>query len=957
MAGARTTAPFTDLGVVEMKGLPAPVAVCEVGWVPVPAGAGVPLPALLRPPRRVFVGRAGELERLGQLWKEATAGDRRVALLAGEPGIGKTRLAAQLAGAVHDEGAVVLAGQCDEDVGVPYQPFVGALRHYVAHATEPRLGRYAGELPRLLPELAMSLPGLPEPLRSDPETEQYRLFDAVTAWLADVSSAEPVLLVLDDLHWAAKPTLLLLRHVLRSPEPLRLLLVVTYRDSEIGRHHPLTELLADLRRIEGVERFSITGLDPAAVAAFLEEAGGHELDDTGEELARLVWQETEGNPFFVTELLRHLADTRALVQQDGRWVLARTGDALGIPEGIRDVIGRRLSRLSDEANRILACAAVFGHEFDPAIVGRAGGFPEESVLATLAEAEAARLVVDVPGPAPRCRFVHALVKATLYDELTAAGRAALHRKAAEAIEAVYGTDLDDYLPALAHHWARASMPAPETGKAARYAAQAGDRALAQLANDEAATFYRQALELFAVAGRAEDTEERLGLLIALGEAQRRAGDAAYRDTLLDAAHLAQQRGDATALGRAALGNTRGHLMTVFGAVDNEIVRVLEAAITATADSGVADAAIRAKLLAALALELTFGGDWRRCLALSDDALGLARSLDDPDTSARVLLARFFPTHVPNLLEERVANTAELVRAAAAVADPALAARAHLLRGRAAMEFGDIDEADRCFAVADRLSLPLGQPTLRWQVTYVLGARQIIAGRFAEARRLLDESRQLGHLAGHADVEWIFALQAFQLGDASDRLDSDTVALIEATTAPWSQLNQTVLAVAACRSDRSDDARRALDRLSLDSIPFDPWWLLSVTNLATVAAYLGDTACAAGLEAALRPYVGQAVPYANQPSPSVAHQLGLLATTLSRYDEADRYFGDAFRIHERIGAAHWLARTRLEWARMLLTRRDRGDSERAHQLLDQALAVAEELGLEKVACRTRELRIA
>jgi tetratricopeptide (TPR) repeat protein len=372
---------------------------------------------------------------------------------------------------------------------------------------------------------------------------------------------------------------------------------------------------------------------------------------------------------------------------------------------------------------------------------------------------------------------------------------------------------------------------------------------------------------------------------------------------------------------------------------------------------VADAAIRAKLLAALALELTFGGDWRRCLALSDDALGLARSLDDPDTSARVLLARFFPTHVPNLLEERVANTAELVRAAAAVADPALAARAHLLRGRAAMEFGDSDEADRCFAVADRLSLPLGQPTLRWQVTYVLGARQIIAGRFAEARRLLDESRQLGHLAGHADVEWIFALQAFQLGDASDRLDSDTVALIEATTAPWSQLNQTVLAVAACRSDRADDARRALDRLSLDSIPFDPWWLLSVTNLATVAAYLGDTACAAGLEAALRPYVGQAVPYANQPSPSVAHQLGLMATTLSRYDEADRYFGDASRIHERIGAAHWLARTRLEWARMLLTRRDPGDSERAHQLLDQALAVAEELGLEKVACRTRELRIA
>ncbi len=275
LAGSRCAATFVDLGPLVLKGLTEAVAICEVGWAP--AGSSVPMPALLTDMGRIFVGRDGELERLGQLWKEAAAGERRVALLAGEPGVGKTRLAAELAQRAYDGGGVVLAGRCDEDLGVPFQPFVEALHHYVSHASELRPGRYGGELARLVPELASKVPGLPQPLRSDPETERYRLFDAVAAWLAEVSGEEPVLLLVDDLHWAAKPTLLLLRHVLRSAEPLRLLVVATYRDSEVGRGHPLAELLADLRRVECVERFPLTGLDRAAVTAFIEAAAGHAL--------------------------------------------------------------------------------------------------------------------------------------------------------------------------------------------------------------------------------------------------------------------------------------------------------------------------------------------------------------------------------------------------------------------------------------------------------------------------------------------------------------------------------------------------------------------------------------------------------------------------------------------------------------------------------------------------------
>jgi predicted ATPase len=427
-------------------------------------------------------------------------------------------------------------------MGVPYQPFVEALRHYVTHVKAPRLGRHRGELARLVPELSEIVPDLAEPLRSDPETERYRLFDALAGWLADVSAETPVLLVLDDLHWAAKPTLLLVRHVIRFAEPLRLMVVGTYRDSEVDRSHPLAELLADLRRIEGFERLPLGGLDQAAVVAFIEAAAGHSLAAGDEAFSSAVWAETEGNPFFVAEVLRHLSETGGVQYRGDRWVITAPVEELGIPEGVRDVVGQRLSRLSEDANRALRVASVVGLEFDGTVVRAAGDFGEDALIAVLDEAVAASLVTEVPGGL-RYRFGHALVRATLYDELSAARRMSLHRRVAEALEAGNAGDLDSQLPALAQHWARASAPGTEMAQAVDYATRAGDRALALLAHDEAATYYRQALDLLEGAGRDKDAR-RLDLLIALGEAQRRAGDAVFRETLLTAFGLAQERGDA-----------------------------------------------------------------------------------------------------------------------------------------------------------------------------------------------------------------------------------------------------------------------------------------------------------------------------------------------------------------------------------------------------------------------------
>jgi tetratricopeptide (TPR) repeat protein len=601
---------------------------------------------------------------------------------------------------VHAEGSVVLAGRCDEDLGVPYQPFLEALRHFIEHTPPDELreglGRHGGELVRLVPELAEGLPDLPAPLRSD------------------------------------------------------------------------------LRRQGGVERFSLIGLDESGVVAFVAQASGQALDDDALSLARAIYLETEGNPFFVREVLRHLTETEAVVRRGNVWSTRLPVEELGIPEGVREVVGKRLARLSGEVNRILRTAAVVGVEFEPELVRAAGGFDEEELISALEEATGARLVIESANG--RYRFAHALVRDTLYNGLSAMRRVALHRRVAEGIEAIHAAALDDHLPALAHHWARASAPAAETHKAVDYATRAGDRALAQLAHDEAATYYRQALDLLPTAGEADG--QRVELLISLGEAQRRAGDPSHRETLLEAAHLARQSDDADALGRAALANTRGHLMTTFGVVDEEKVATLEAAVAAIGDR---DDRTRARLLATLGLELVFSGDWRRCLALSDEALALARSLDDPETLASVLVARFFPAQVPGLLEERLANTAELLTAVEAASDPALVTSAHVLRGRAAFEAEEVEEAERCFEIADRLSAGLGQPALRFGVVYPLAGWGIAVGRFSDAERLLLEARELGHAGGQQDADWVFAIQLWCLRLVQGRLDEEVISLLEGET--------------------------------------------------------------------------------------------------------------------------------------------------------------------------------
>jgi class 3 adenylate cyclase/tetratricopeptide (TPR) repeat protein len=1025
--------PFAAIGELTLKGIADPVAACEVGWEPLADETAIPLPPLLAAGQQfAFAGRQPELDGLLGMWQQAQDRVRRVALIAGEPGIGKTRLAAETAAMAHASGATVLYGRCDDELGVPFQPFVESLEYFVAHSPQDglraRLGRHAGELVRLAPELAARIADLPPPLQSDAETERYRMFDAVAAWLAAAAAERPLVLILDDLHWAAKPTLLLLKHILRSGEfakgrasgdggtgvspvrvhrpeagatsgsnqptcgagpsmelgtgvsPSHLLILGTYRDTELDRTHPLSDLLADMRKDPMVKRVALRGLDIAGVETFLAGAAGRELDEAGRALARVVHAETEGNPFFVGEVLRHLGESGAVYQRDGCWVTDRNVEQLGIPEGVKEVIGRRLNRLSEAANLALSMAAVIGRDFDLGVLaallplplggGRGEGSPatEDAVIAALDEAVRARLVNET-GIVDAYRFAHALVHETLYAEVSASRRVRLHRRIADAI----AVRRPDDVVALAHHYQEAAV-AGDVEKAIEYSMRAGDQARARLAYDQAVLYYRQALDLLGETGAGvpsrRDVARAQGspspettfmgsvqgceLLIRLGEAQRDAGDASFRQTLLDAAHLAQRLGDSDRLARAALSNTRGYFSAA-GMVDRDRVQVLEAALNAIDRT---DSPTRARLQATLVAELTFSPDRARLLALDREVHALARRLGDQATLAHVLSSRYVAIWTPETLHERLATSAELISLAQQLGDPAQLWFACSWRLLACLSAGRIEEVDQQLVHLVEITSRLGRPNLRWYLTRYQSWRALLLGDSQQAEELAAKSFRIGDSTGQPDSDVIYASQLWAIRRAQGRLEELEARIPAASARQTSTIIFRAQAATVLHGvQRVKEARRLLESdadRAFAAVPRDVHWLPGITTYAQLCVELDAREAAGALYEQLLPCRGQ-IPYIHGTvNGDVAMYLGLLATTLGRYDDAEVHFVEAHAMHERIGAPYWLAVTRVDWAKMLRRRARPGDRERARAMLDQALATAREYGFGGVERQTMQL---
>ena len=506
---------LADLGMRQLRNLARPEHVFELRLEtadddrrPTRAmhpSSGPSLPAVLAGPGP-FVGRGRELERLSSTWQTALAGGMRAVLIAGEPGVGKTRLAGEWSRQAYEQGAVVLYGRCDEDLGAPYQPFAEALRSLVPCLGASRLRGLRGveALLPLVPGLTDVLPDLAAPTRADPDTERYALFDAVVALLGIASASAPVVLILDDLHWAAKPTLLLLRHLLRFGDQARVQIVGTYRSTDLDRSHPLAAMLADLHRDGTADRLQLSGLDEDDVTAYVAEAG---YDD--EELARALASVTGGNPFFLIEALRHVDES------GGRW------DPSTLPQGVREAVSRRLSRLPVETNKALAAAAVVGSRFAVELVERV---VDQDLVDAFDEASKAGIVIEEPGG--RYRFNHAIVRQSLLAELASVRRMRLHQRIATTLETMPGAD-DELLAELAHHYFECAW-AGNAAKAVEYCRRAADQAMARLAYEGAADLYDRALHaLEELDDELPDREDLTAeLLVARCEALLAAGDVA-----------------------------------------------------------------------------------------------------------------------------------------------------------------------------------------------------------------------------------------------------------------------------------------------------------------------------------------------------------------------------------------------------------------------------------------------
>jgi tetratricopeptide (TPR) repeat protein len=593
---------------------------------------------------------------------------------------------------------------------------------------------------------------------------------------------------------------------------------------------------------------------------------------------------------------------------------------------------------------------VIGREFDYDILEAVVSHSPDELVEALEEGVEARVLREA-GPVGAYAFTHALVRATLYDGLSQLRRARLHGRVGEAIARLRSFDLDPHLPQLAHHFAQAA-PVEQPERAIDFALAAARRADRLLAWEEAAQHYRSALRARELAG-APDDRVRAELLLALGSSEDRAGmEEEARSTFAAAAATARRLFDMPLLGRAALGFAGQ--WSILGRVDQARVALLEEALAGLGDE---DSALRARLLARLALELYYSGEPDRRLALSEEAVELARRLDDPRTLATCLDARHYALWRPETVDERLEVAAELRLVAEQTGDPELELEGAGWTVVDLLELGDVPGADIQIAAASKLAEALQRPIWLWWSSLLQCTRAQLSGAFDEAERLAEETLEIGR---HGQAE--NALNAYAQAMFNIRREQGRLAEVEPAVRGFIDLYpmlvawRAALALMLVELGRVEEARAEFDRLAYADLPRDANWLIGVTLLAEVCGALGDGERAAELYDALEPYAGRnvVVGRAATCNGAASRLLGILASAMHSWDLAESHFISALAMHERMGARPWVARTQLAYAEMLLQRRRRGDKARAQELLADAVLIADALGMGVVADRARAL---
>ena len=889
-----------------------------------------------------FVGRERELEALDRLLTNALSGCGAIAALTGDPGIGKTRTAEMIAERAVARGLGVLWGRCNEEPGAPpYWPWQQLVSAWVQLHEDAARGRTSNGLATVLPEFGPEFREQPIDSAGDrsasiPATEsvqaRFRLFDATSKFWQRATKERPLLLVIDNVHWADASSLRLLEFLAPDFGSCRLVLLLTYRDIELSRQHPLSATLGELSRDARFARLRLTGLTHAETVRLTEMVGGVKL---APELADAIYARTEGNPLFAGEMTRVLSQETPAHER---------GRPLRIPEGIREVIGRRLNRLSTTANKVLAAASVIGRTFDVRLLAPLlDGLDEDACSAAIEEALRAH-VLEVSREPGQYHFAHALFRETLYEEIPAPSRGRLHLRLARAIEVLHSDDLESYLPLLAHHqWS--ALPGGDVSRAVDYAQRAALRAARQLAHEEAARYYQRALQAMD-SGNGFSREARCRMLNALGTAHNRAGEYVQAlQVFKEAARLAAECLSAQELAEAALGFEMASWCP--GLPGGAAATLLREALAAQDDT---NPIVVSHLLGALARALIFSGEEKQATLVHQEAVAAARRSGDPAALANALITTLSLRWQHERLSERIAAADEAFGLAKEAGDRLLMYSARAWRMFDAFEIGDLAGWRNYIDDYEQAADELRQPFLRYVAASSRTMHALFEGRFEDGERLAHAALQIGRRMPGLDATGVYGVQMFTLCRDQGRLQ-EVAPLVAQFTQASAQTGvwRPGLAVMYAELGQSDCAREEFEALARDEfrgIARDGVWVASVTYLAIVCHALSDAKRAESLYALLAPFGGRNLLAGTTIASFGAADgvLGMLAATLRRWVEAQRHFDAALELNERQGARPALSRTQFHYAQMLFRRQRPEDRERANSLLAAAESEAAKLGM-------------
>jgi len=878
---------------------------------------------------------------------------RRVVLLGGEAGSGKSRLVREFAAEAAQSGALVLHGACDAVVHAPYGPFSQALERLAAVLDEDELrtalGSSGGELMRLLPNLGERLGGLSPPVSADPDTERHRLHTAVSDLLERVGRRRPVVLVIEDGHWADAPTLLLLRHLAQAAWAGRVLLFATFRDTEDEVPQALAQTLADLRRSDDVVRMRLEGLSDVEVNEFVRRVTEGRASAELPEIARAISNLTGGNAFLMCELWRALLETDATADGEGELRLAGSLLAqLQTPESVREVVSARLARLAPATTELLELAATAGAEFELAIVRRGSRLQERELIAAVDEATRSGIIVELPGRQLAYRFSHELVRRAVYDRLSGVRRAELHLRIGEAMEAAEGRSART-LADLAHHFAAATAVAG-VERAIRYNVLAARAAADALAFDDAAQ-----LLLTAHALGIDDARERAEVLLELGMARHRAGSALdAREALAAAAQIGRELADAELLARAA---ARYEEASWRPGMEGGAVELLE---EATAALGEHESQLSVELLGSLARALDGQGEHERGAIVRANAIELARRLGDRAGLATVLVRSYW-SRGATPIEQILKMLTEARAISEELGDTELQAEAMSWRAPAFVAIADIPAARSEAAQLRRMAEITRQPFNLHVAEHYGAAIALSDGELDAAEAMAGRSEAAGRMLTGRDASGTYGIQMFSLRREQGRL-AELASVIrilvagERERSPWRPGLVSLLVELGMESEaRSELAQIASE--GLDAFR-ESLWLASLTYLTDACVAVGDETVAALLYPELAPLassnvmVGHLVVYYG----SADRYLGMLAATVGEWELAEAHFEQALAANVAMEAKTWLAHTNHQYARMLLARGD-GHPERARALLVEADRLARAIGMASLHNRIAAMNIA